>query len=260
MRGVKSVAFLWLVSTIVEAIRLPTASSNVGWLGNGKLSSQSSILSIRGGSSKSKKSKKVKKTVKEVAVEEEDDSVDDVEIDDIIAEERKLKNSKEALATAILSRKMTPNTLLVDDSIVDDHSTISLSKAKIDELGLFDGDIVLLKGKKRKNTIAVVNTDKTVDTNRARMSKVIRSNLRLRLGDAVDVSAMPDVKFAKSVQVLPFKDSVDGINGDLFEVLIKPYFAEKYKPLRLGDTFITRGGMRAVEFKVTAIVGKDDDD
>jgi transitional endoplasmic reticulum ATPase len=260
MRGVKSVAFLWLVSTIIEAIILPTASSNVGWLGNGKLSSQSTKLSIRGGSSKSKKSKKVKKTVKEVAVEEEDDSVDDVEIDDIIAEERKLKNSKEALATAILSRKMTPNTLLVDDSIVDDHSTISLSKAKMDELCLFDGDIVLLKGKKRKNTIAVVNTDKSVDANRARMSKVIRSNLRLRLGDAVDVSAMPDVKFAKSVQVLPFKDSVDGINGDLFEVLIKPYFSEKYKPLRMGDTFITRGGMRAVEFKVTAIVGKDDDD
>jgi transitional endoplasmic reticulum ATPase len=250
MRGVKSVAFLWLVSTIVEAIRLPTASSNVGWLGNGKLSSQSTILSIRGGSSKSKKSKKVKKTVKEVAVEEEDDSVDDVEIEDIIAEERKLKDSKKALETAILTRKMTPNTLLVDDSIVDDHSTISLSKAKMDELGLFDGDIVLLKGKKRKNTIAVVSTDKTVDANRARMSKVIRSNLRLRLGDAVDVSAMPDVKFAKSVQVLPFKDSVDGMSGDLFEVLIKPYFAEKYKPLRMGDTFITRGGMRAVEFKV----------
>jgi transitional endoplasmic reticulum ATPase len=77
-----------------------------------------------------------------------------------------------------LTRKLTPNTLLVDDSVVDDHSTISLSKAKMEELGLFDGDIVLLKGKKRKNTIAVVNTDKTVDANRARMSKVIRSNLR----------------------------------------------------------------------------------
>lgn len=77
-----------------------------------------------------------------------------------------------------MTKKLTPNTLLVDDSVVDDHSTISLSKAKMEELGLFDGDIVLLKGKKRKNTIAVVNTDKTVDANRARMSKVIRSNLR----------------------------------------------------------------------------------
>lgn len=52
MRGVKSVAFLWLVSTVVEAIRLPTTSSNIGWLGNGKSSFQSTTLSIRGGSSK----------------------------------------------------------------------------------------------------------------------------------------------------------------------------------------------------------------
>jgi transitional endoplasmic reticulum ATPase len=82
--------------------------------------------------------------------------------------------------------------------------------------------------------------------------------IRLRLGDAVDVSAFPDVKFAKSVQVMPFKDSVEGITGDIYEVFVKPYFVEKYRPLHLGDTFIARGGMRAVEFKVTSIEGPDD--
>ena len=86
--------------------------------------------------------------------------------------------TKEELATAILTRKLTPNSLLVDDSILDDHSTISLSAAKMDELGLFNGDTVLLKGKKRKNTVAIVNAENGVSDNRVRMTKVVRSNLR----------------------------------------------------------------------------------
>ena len=86
--------------------------------------------------------------------------------------------TKAEIATAILTRKQTPNTLLVDDSTADDHSTISLSAAKMEELGLFNGDTVLLKGKKRKNTVAVVNTDEGVSENKVRMTKVVRSNLR----------------------------------------------------------------------------------
>lgn len=31
---------------------------------------------------------------------------------------------------------------------------------------------------------------------------------------------------------------------------MKPYFLEAYRPIHKGDTFIVRGGMRAVEFKV----------
>ena len=31
---------------------------------------------------------------------------------------------------------------------------------------------------------------------------------------------------------------------------LKPYFLEAYRPIHKGDTFIIRGGMRAVEFKV----------
>ena len=35
---------------------------------------------------------------------------------------------------------------------------------------------------------------------------------------------------------------------------MKPYFLEAYRPIHKDDTFIVRGGMRAVEFKV---VGTD---
>lgn len=38
--------------------------------------------------------------------------------------------------------------------------------------------------------------------------------------------------------------------SNLFEVYLKPYFLEAYRPIHKGDVFIVRGGMRAVEFKV----------
>lgn len=39
---------------------------------------------------------------------------------------------------------------------------------------------------------------------------------------------------------------------NLFEVYLKPYFLEAYRPVRKGDIFLVRGSMRAVEFKVIA--------
>ena len=41
-----------------------------------------------------------------------------------------------------------------------------------------------------------------------------------------------------------------GLTGNWFEVFLKPYFLEAYRPIHKNDTFIVRGGMRAVEFKV----------
>jgi transitional endoplasmic reticulum ATPase len=150
--------------------------------------------------------------------------------------------------------------LLADDAATDNHSAVSLSPAKMEELGLLDGDTVLLKGKKRKNTIAVARKDEDVADHKVQMTKVVRSNLRLRLGDTVDVSAFPNVKYAKTVQVLPFSDTVEGLAGDLYEVFVKPYFEDQYRPLRLGDTFVARGGMRAVEFKVKYIEGEGEEE
>lgn len=49
---------------------------------------------------------------------------------------------------------------------------------KMLELGLASGDTVVLKGKKRKTTVATVAEDETTHEGRIRMSKGVRSNLR----------------------------------------------------------------------------------
>merc|ERR1719384_1146910 len=125
-----------------------------------------------------------------------------------------------------------------------------LKQSKMDELALFRGDTVLLKGKKRKETVCIVLSDETVANEKIRMNRVVRNNLRVRLGDVVSVSSCPDVKYGKRIHVLPIDDTIEGLTGNWFEVYLKPYFLEAYRPIHKDDTFIVRGGMRAIEFKV----------
>lgn len=159
-------------------------------------------------------------------------------------------SSGEDLATAILRKKDRPNRLIVDEATNDDNSVVGLSQAKMDELQLFRGDTVLLKGKRRKETVCIVLSDDTCPDEKIRMNRVVRTNLRVRLSDVVSVQAVPDVKYGKRIHVLPMDDTVEGLTGNLFEVYLKPYFLEAYRPIHKDDNFIVRGGMRAVEFKV----------
>ena len=55
----------------------------------------------------------------------------------------------------------------------------------MDELQLFRGDTVLLKGKRRKETVCLVLSDDTVPQDKIRMNRCVRNNLRVRLGDIV---------------------------------------------------------------------------
>ena len=57
---------------------------------------------------------------------------------------------KKDYSTAILERKKAPNRLFVEDAVQDDNSVVGLHQSKMDELNLFRGDTVLLKGKRRK--------------------------------------------------------------------------------------------------------------
>ena len=88
---------------------------------------------------------------------------------------------------AILERKKSPNRLVVDEASNEDNSVVALHPKKMEELQLFRGDTVLIKGKKRKDTVCIVLADDTCDEGKIRMNKVVRKNLRIRLGDVVSV-------------------------------------------------------------------------
>eukprot|EP00397_Hematodinium_sp_SG-2012_P002861 GEMP01002869.1.p1 GENE.GEMP01002869.1~~GEMP01002869.1.p1 ORF type:complete len:782 (+),score=199.71 GEMP01002869.1:1420-3765(+) len=149
--------------------------------------------------------------------------------------------------------KRSPNRLVVEEALNDDNSVISLSPVKMEELNLFRGDNVLIKGKKRKDTVCIVLADEGLEDSKLRMNKVVRKNLRVRLGDIVSIHACGDVPYGKRVHVLPIDDTIEGITGNIFDTYLKPYFLEAYRPVRQGDLFLVRGGFRPVEFKVVGI-------
>lgn len=163
------------------------------------------------------------------------------------------------------TKKRSPNRLIVDDvtEVVQgdgDNSCVLLSFAKMEELELFRGDSVLIRGKKRHETVCIAIANENTEDTKIRMNKVIRKNLRVKLGDIVSLHNAGEVKYGDKIHVLPFEDTVQGISGNLFETYLKPYFQESYRPVKKGDCFLVRGGFRPVEFKVMEVEVKDDPD
>ncbi|THX01705.1 AAA ATPase [Aureobasidium pullulans] len=157
------------------------------------------------------------------------------------AEQKHVEND---VSTAILKKKKKPNSLIVTDATNDDNSIIALSNNTMETLQLFRGDTVLVKGKKRKDTVLIVLADDDLEDGQARINRVVRHNLRVKHGDIIT---------AKRIAVLPIADTIEGITGSLFDVFLAPYFREAYRPVRQGDLFTVRGGMRQVEFKVVEV-------
>ena len=103
-----------------------------------------------------------------------------------------------------LQKKKNPNRLIVDEAHNDDNSVVSLNietmnvrctpprtslvalliRANGQELKFFRGDTVLIKGKKRKDTVCIVLGDETCELNKIRLNKVTRNTLRVS-GDVV---------------------------------------------------------------------------
>ena len=72
----------------------------------------------------------------------------------------------------------------------------------------------------------------------------------MRLGDVISVQPFSDVPNGERIHVLPIDDTIEGVTGNLTQTYLIPYFKDCYRPVRKGDTFVVRGGFKAVEFKI----------
>jgi hypothetical protein len=110
----------------------------------------------------------------------------------------------------------------------------------------------------RYELLLAANNDKSstafIPRSKADLEEVLLSDAseKLRDGDNVDEST---VKYAKAIHVLPFHYSVSGYAGNLIDDYVTPYFMNSYRVVSLGDTFSTRGGEWAPQFKVVSIEG-----
>jgi len=118
----------------------------------------------------------------------------------------------------------------------DDNSIMSLHPTRMEDLGFFNGDTVLIKGRRGRETVCVVVPEEKMEEDQIALPKNALDWLRLTIGeDRVKVSQFPDIKNAKRVHVLPFKYSMGSFEGDVFDAFLKPYFFENYRPVHAGE-------------------------
>lgn len=93
-----------------------------------------------------------------------------------------------------------------------------MTQKKMDELKIFKGDTVLLKGKKRKDTVCIalaVEEGDPLPDDKIRMNKVVRRNLRVRFSDVIQVHPCPDIPNGNRIHILPIDDTIEGVTGNL---------------------------------------------
>ena len=75
--------------------------------------------------------------------------------------------------------------------------------------------------------MCIVLADEALEDQKVRINKVVRKNLRVRLGDVVSIHACGDVPYGKRVHVLPLDDTIEGITGNLFETysIFTPFYS-----------------------------------
>ncbi|KAJ0963625.1 hypothetical protein J5N97_028747 [Dioscorea zingiberensis] len=122
-----------------------------------------------------------------------------------------------------------------------------------------------LKGTKRDFSTAILERKKAVnrlivdeaindDNSMVAMNPETMEKLQPFRGDTILLKGILVIL----MYMLPMDDTVEGVTGNLFDAYLKhkftstSYFLEAYRPVRKGDLFLVRGGMRSVEFKVIA--------
>lgn len=181
------------------------------------------------------------------------------------------KDDKPAdLSMAILGGSSDRNSMSAFSYSSDEgHTVVGMTEAALEQMGLFEGDTVSIKGKRGKKTMASVAvldeadvsalSDGTSESSAIGMSVDAMRNAGIRAGDKVTIAAAPNVKFGKAVLVLPTADSlklagVENVeDANLFDDYIKPYFQGKFRTLYRGDSFHINGKLGELEFSCVEI-------
>ncbi|AEA38848.1 cell division control protein 48 (nucleomorph) [Cryptomonas paramecium] len=145
-----------------------------------------------------------------------------------------------------------------------DNSFVYVNSRCTESLGLIKGDTVLIKGRRKKDTVCIIMCDDSCDFHVIKVNKTIRDNIQVKSGDIVILTPFTGLKFGKKIHVLPFEDTIQGVDEDLFQTYIKPYFLDAYRPVKKGDSFFIQMNQHAVQFKIVqtepteyCIVGPD---
>jgi transitional endoplasmic reticulum ATPase len=75
---------------------------------------------------------------------------------------------------------------------------------------------VLVKGKKRKDTVLIVLADDDLDDGSARINRVVRHNLRVKHGDIITVHPCPDIKYVSWLPIPALRFYLTSLKGQAY--------------------------------------------
>lgn len=88
----------------------------------------------------------------------------------------------------------------VTEASTDDNSVVGLSQNTLKALQIYPGDTVLVRGKKRRDTILIALQDESLQDWRAGVNRVVRQNLHVSHGDLVSIHRCPDIQTVSQFQ------------------------------------------------------------
>lgn len=93
---------------------------------------------------------------------------------------------------------------MVEEPSNDDNSICLMHEEKMRELKIFNGDPIIVKGKRRNKTLLIAVKDNKLAPTKVAINKVSRGNLKVKLGDLVTISPAETVPDLQKIHVLPY--------------------------------------------------------
>ncbi|KFG60440.1 cell division protein CDC48AP [Toxoplasma gondii RUB] len=178
------------------------------------------------------------------------------------------------------------NLFVVKGSHARDPSVVFLSPRDMAALQVQRGDVVLLSGRRKRETVAIAMPDRSLEARHVVLHAHALKNIKLHAQDAIKVTPQRLLPHARRVFVLPFSDTLgdvrdggagrsEGRDRDAsgekpsVEAVATKFFRHTSRPVKLGDQFVLEfpvhakgehGATGKVEVKVMQIDtdGKDD--
>lgn len=166
---------------------------------------------------------------------------------------------KDDFSAAILENRTKNSFFMQQPPSTLKNFHIGINRAMIEKHELSRNDYILVKGKKRSECVFVIQEAECADSD-VLLTRESRNNLKGRLGDLVKIYEIPNIMKLSFVEMIPIKETIEGITGNLFEAFLKEPLSGEGAPLSQGTIFVARSGGKVVEFKVDRLIAANNEE
>ena len=128
-----------------------------------------------------------------------------------------------------------------------------LNPLKMEELGVEDGDLVQVATRSKSKFVICMRASASVPSDRVALSRPLRLNLGLFLGDLVKVGKVVKLPAAENVVFAAISDTVNDLDGSLVDILLQSKVNFRGLVARTGLVIPVFALNRVIEFKIVSV-------